>query len=414
MTYKQNIFLFCLAVFLFYGCSAGKENEMAETRENLENLIADAENQIDLAAIEFSLKPTTVIPKGDFDENDYRNFTDQPNKYLSEDEFIAAVKKDFFLTSKFGKPKSEVSISLNLIDVKELLGLDLSIDEVYKNAPKFTPNVLHFWDGTATNANYKASPADKELEYNYFLIDASKPIRNIDFDVAFKNYKSTGYRLDLSKPKIKVGNNWIELKSMEGGKVKINYPKALASSVAEVQGFYKDNRGLRSSGRTAYSISSQATVTWLKQTLPIYKKALEEIDQGRIKAPHAVKAFLDVKLPKKPADTATMEYSKHFFSGPVAYVMVYVRDEKPTNTLKKVTVNLLKERDEIGKEGYFVAVDGAKQLSGIVDAKGNWIINPIYDKIDAMGDEKFDVREGRIGTPKKLDAKNKKFIDLLP
>mgnify|MGYP006159087313 CR=1 FL=1 len=74
---------------------------------------------------------------------------------------------------------------------------------------------------------------------------------------------------------------------------------------------------------------------------------------------------------------------------------------------------MLKERDEIGKEGYFVAVDNAKQLSGIVDAKGNWIINPIYDKIEAMGDEKFNVREGRIGTPKKLDAKNKKFIDLL-
>lgn len=179
MTYKQIVFLWCLAIFLFSGCSAGKENEMGEARENLENLIADAENQIDLATIEFSLKPTTVIPKGDFDENDYRNFTSQPNKYLSEDEFIAALKKDFFITSKFGKPKTEMSISLNLIDVKELLGLDLSIDEVYENAPKFIPTVLHFWDGTTANANHKASPADDELEYNNFLIGASKPIRKL-------------------------------------------------------------------------------------------------------------------------------------------------------------------------------------------------------------------------------------------
>ncbi|RZL34953.1 MAG: WG repeat-containing protein, partial [Pedobacter sp.] len=364
--------------------------------------------------VEFSVKPTTVIPKGDFDANDYRNFIDQPIKYLSEDEFIATLKRDFFLVSKFGKPKTEVSISLNLINVKELLGLDLSIDEVYENAPKFTPITLHFWDGTATNANYKASPADEELEYNHFLIDASKPIRNIDFDVAFKNYKSPGYRLDLSKPKVKVGNHWLEMKSNEPGEVKINYPKALASNVAEVQGFYKNGRALNKTGSTSYSISSQATVEWLKQALPIYEKALEEIDQGRIKAPHAVKAFLDVKLPKKPTDTTKTEFSKHFFSGPVAHVMIYVRDEKPTNTLKKVKLGLYKQWDEIGKEGYFVAVDEAKQLSGIVDAKGNWIINPIYDKIEAMGEEKFNVREGRIGTPKKLDAKNKKFIDLLP
>lgn len=414
MTYKLNIVFFCCAVFLFSGCLSLPDSDMAESKENLENLIADAENQIDLADVEFSLKPTTVIPKNDFDEKDYRNFTDQQNKYLSEDEFISAVKKDFFLASQFGKPKSAVSISLNLINVKELLGLDLSIDEVYENAPKFTPNVLHFWDGTVASANYNASPANDELEYNHFLIDASKPIRNIDFDVWFKNYKSTGYRLDLSKPKIKVGNSWLEIKSNEAGEVKINYPKALANRVAEVQGFYKDGRALRKSGSTAYSISSKATVAWLKEALPVYKKAVEEIDHERLRAPHALKSFLAEKLPKKPADTNTIEFSKHFFSGPVAYVTVYIRDEKPTNTLRKVTVNLLKEREEIGKEGYFVAVDDAKQLSGIVDVQGNWIINPTYDKIDAMGDGKFNVREGRIGTPRKLDVKNRKFIDLLP
>lgn len=152
----------------------------------------------------------------------------------------------------------------------------------------------------------------------------------------------------------------------------------------------------------------------VKKTLPVYKQAIALIDQQKIKTDQEVDSFLKSKLPQKPAEDAQIEYAKYYFAGPVNYILVYVKNDKPQNITKKVNVKLLKEIEAIGKEGYFTAVDEAEQLKGIVDVKGNWIINPVYDDIKAMGEEKFSVREGRIGKPKKLDAKNKKFIDLLP
>lgn len=410
---KNNYFLLLLYCLVFYYGCAANNNEIKQIKSELEDNIEKSESMIDLANAEFSVKPAQVISKP-FDEKDAYNFTDQQTKYLSTDEFLAVVNKDFFLAAEFGKPKSLVSISLNILDANELLGLGDDAEKAALVMPQFKPNVLHFWDGTLANANYKVDKNAEELEYNHFLLAASKPIRSIDFDVDFKHYASTAYRIDSAKPRVKVGNDWIEMKSNANGEVKLSYPQSLSEKLSEVQGFYKDGRALKKSGSSSYSISSAENIAWLKKALPIYEEAISLIDQQKLKTAQEVKAYLKNKLPEKPAPDAQMEFAKYYFSGPVNHLVVYVKNDKPLNTTKKVNVKLLKEMDAIGKEGYFVAVDAAKGLKGIVDIKGNWIINPIYDNIRAMGEEKFDVREGRIGTPRKLDAQNKKFIDLLP
>ena len=413
---NKNIYLllliFCL--ILNFGCLGRKKNDIEQAKANLEEYIANAENMIDLANSEFSIKPAEVLSNKPFDEKDEYNFTDQQTKYLSTDEFLAKVNRDFFLATEFGKPKSSVSISLNILDANELLGLGDDTESASLVMPQFKPSVLHFWDGTSGDAKYKVDKNTEELEYNHFLLEASKPIRSIDFDVQFKHYISTAYRLDSANPRIKVGDDYIAMKSNADGEVKLSYPKSLAEKLSEVQGFYKDGRALRKSGNSSYSISSAENIAWLKKVLPIYEEAISLIDEQKLKTAQEVEAHLKSKLPLKPAKDAQMEFAKYYFSGPVDHLMVYVKNDKPQNITKKVNVKLLKEIDAVGKEGYYVAVDVTKQLKGIVDVQGNWIINPIYDDIRAIGEERFDVREGRIGTPRKLDAKNKKFIDLLP
>lgn len=413
MTKSVSLITLIFCIFLSYGCSENK-SELEQAKADLEDFVAKSENMIELADLEFSVKPVKINSTNTFDDKDYRNFTDQQTKYLSIDEFLAAVNKDFFLATEFGKPKSSVSISLNILDANELLGLGDDAEEASLVMPQFKPKVLHFWDGTSADANYKVDKNDEELEYNHFLLDASKPIRTIDFDVQFKHHISTAYRLDDANPKIKVGDDYVEMKSNSDGEVKLNYPKSLSERLSEVQGFYKDGRALRKSGMTSYSISSAATIAWLKKALPIYEETISLIDEQKLKTAQEVDAHLKRKLPSKPTQDAQMEFAKYYFSGPVKHLMVYLKSDKPQNVTKKVNVKLLKEMDAIGKEGYFVAVDSKKGLKGVVDVKGNWVINPIYDGIRAMGDEQFDVREGRIGTPRKLDAKNKKFINLLP
>lgn len=414
MIRNNYLLLFICCQFFNYGCSQEKKNDIGQTKARLEEYIEKSENMIDLVQVEFNIKPVQVNSNKAFDENDEYNFTDQQTKYLSTDDFLSVVNKDFFLTTEVGKPKSFVSISLNLLEANEFLGFGENVEEGYSVAPQFKPGILHFWDGTSADANYKADKNAEELAYNHFLVDASKPIRSVDFDVEFKHYTSTSYRLDTSHPKVKIGEDWIEMKSNADGEVKLSYPKSLSEKLSDVQGYYKNNRALRRSGRSSYSISSAETVAWLKKTLPVYKEAIALIDQQKLKTDQEVDSFLKSKLPEKPAEDAQIEFSKYYFAGPVNYVLVYVKNDKPLNVTKKVNVKLLKEIETIGKEGYFTAVDGAEELKGIVDVKGNWIINPVYDDIRAMGEEKFSVREGRIGTPKKLDAKNKKFIDLLP
>ena len=414
MTKNSYLLLLICCICLNYGCSDGKKNNIELTKASLEDYIEKSENMIDLASVEFTVKPLQVISNKVFDEKDEYNFTDQQTKYLSTDKFLKAVNKDFFLAAEFGKPKSLVSISLNILDANELLGLADNAEKASLVMPQFKPSILHFWDGTSTNANYKVDKNAEELEYNHFLVEASKPIRSIDFDVELKHYISTAYRLDSANPRIKVGDDYIEMKSNANGEVKLSYPKSLSEKLSEVQGFYKNGRALKKSGSSSYSISSAATIAWLKESLPIYKEAIALLDEQKLKTAQEVDAYLKGKLPVKPAQDVQMEFAKYYFSGPVNHLMVYIKNDKPQNVTKKVNVKLLKEMDAIGKEGYFVAVSGTKKLKGIVDVQGNWIINPIYEDIRAMGEVKFDVREGRIGTPKKLDAKNKKFIDLLP
>lgn len=399
--------------FLNYGCLGGKKNDIEQTKVELEDYIEKAENMIDLANSEFNVKPVQVISKT-FDEKDTYNFTEQQTKYLSIDKFLIKLNKDFFLATEFGKPTSSASISLNILDANELLGLGDDAEKASLVMPEFKPSVLHFWDGTSADSNYKVDKNTEELEYNHFLLAAAKPIRSIDFDVQFKHAISTAYRLDHNHQKIKVGNEYIEMKSNANGEVKLSYPKSLSEKLSEVQGFYKDGRALRKSGSSAYSISSAENIEWLKKTLPIYEETISLIEEQKLKTAQEVETHLKSKLPQKPAQDAQMEFAKYYFSGPIDHLMVYVKNDKPENVTKKVNVKLLKEMEVIGNEGYFVAVDETKNLKGIVDVKGNWIINPIYDNIRALGEEKFDVREGRIGTPRKLDAKNKKFIDLLP
>ena len=412
---NKNIYFLLLVSFLLnFGCFGGKKNDIEQAKADLEEYIANAENMIDLANSEFSIKPVEVISDKAFDENDAYNFTDQQKKYLSIDEFLAKVNRDFFLATEFGKPKSSVSISLNILDANELLGLGEDAEKASLVMPQFKPSVLHFWDGTSADANYKVDKNADELEYNRFLLAAAKPIRSIDFDVEFKHYLSTPYLLNSANPKIKVGNEVIEMKSNANGEVKLSYPKSLSKKLSEVQGFYKDGRALRRSGSSSYSISSAENIAWLKKVLPIYEEAISLIDGQKLKTAQEVEAYLKGKLPAKPAQDIQMEFAKYYFSGPVDHLMVYVENDKPQNVTKKVNIKLLKEMDVIGKEGYFVAVDGTKELKGIVDVKGNWIIKPIYNDINAMGEEKFGVMEGRVRSPRKLDAKSKKFIDLLP
>jgi len=414
MIKSSSLFLCIFCLFLNYGCSGGKENDIERIKTDLEAYIEKSENRIDLAESEFSVKPVPVIADKAFDEKDKYNFADQQTKYLSTDEFLAAVNKDFFLAVEFGKPKSSVSISLNILDANELLGLADNAEKASSFLPQFKPGMLHFWDGTSAVANYKVDKNAEELEYNHFLLDAFKPIRSIDFDVQFKHYVSTAHRLDSANPRIKIGSDYIEMKSNGDGEVKLSYPKSLSNRLSEVQGFYKNGRALKKSGSTSYSISSATTIEWLKKTLPIYRQTISLLDEQKLKTVQEVEAHLKSKLPAKPAQDAQMEFAKYYFSGPVDHLMAYVKNAQPQNISKKVNVKLLKEMDAIGKEGYFVANDRAKGLKGIVDVNGNWIINPIYDDIRAMGEEKFSVRKGTISTPRKLDAKNNKFVDLLP
>ncbi len=413
---NKNIYFLLIISFLFlnFGCFGGKNDDIGQVKADLEEYIANAENMIDLANSEFSIKPVEVIPSKPFDEKDTYNFTTQYTKYLSIDEFLTAVNKDFFLATEFGKTKSLASISLNILDANELLGLGEDVEKASLVMPQFKPSVFHFWDGTSADANYKVDKNTEELEYNHFLLAAAKPVRSIDFDVEFKHYLSRPYLLDSANPKIKVGNDIIEMKSNANGEVKLSYPKSLSKKLSEVQGYYKDGRALKKSGSSSYSISSAENIAWLKKVLPIYEETISLIDQQKLKAAQEVKAYLKSKLPAKPAQDAQMEFAKYYFSGPVNHLVVYVKNDKPLNVTKKVNVKLLKDMDAIGKEGYFVAVDETKGLKGVVDVNGNWIIKPIYNDIDAMGGEKFGVMEGRVRSPQKLDAKNQRFIDLLP
>ena len=418
---KVKLFtLICWFVTLFWACNV--DNDLQKTRDELQAHIDETENLIDITSLE--VKPSSLSSKEAFDENNQYNFTSDYIRYFTVDEFLSFIKKDEQIDAEVIKPNNLVKLSVDVMDLNNLLGLEIGDNAIIANAPSFIPSTIHFWDGTrlAVNGNYQTLDTTKIKErngqdangfkYNEFLIPVDKPIRALDFDVKFKHKGFTGYRLDSVNKIAKVDGGQIELLSNQNGEVKISYPQVMDKRIGETHGFYKNGEMLKNSGRTSYSIPSIEMIEWLKKTLTTYQKAVDLIDNKELKSKQEVDAYLAKKLLKKPAQSDKKAFAKTFYAGPVDHIMIYVENSKPESATKKVTLKLHKDDRESFNEGYFVAKDSKNNKYGIVDAKGNWIVNPTYDDIRAESEGKFSVYQNRIGRVRKLDALNKKFVDL--
>ena len=418
---KIKIFtLFSCFIILQSACLS--PNDLQKTRDELQDHIDETENIIHLTSLK--VKPSSLSPKEAFDEKNQYNFTSDYVKYLTVDEFVSFIQKGEQIDAEVIKPNNLVRLSVDILDLKELLGLAIGDNALIANDPEFIPTMLHFWDGTtlAVNGNYKTLDTTKlndenvddvnQLGYNEFLIPSDKPIREVDFDVKFKHKSFTGYRLDSINKIADVDGGRIEWLNNQNGEVKISYPQVMDKRIGETYGFYKNGEMLKKSGRTSYSIPSIEMREWLKKTLPTYQKAVDLIDNKELKTKQEVDGYLAKNLVKKPAQTDKKTFATTFYAGPVDHIMIYVENSKPESVTKKVRMKLHKDDRENFNEGYFVAIDSKNNKYGIIDAKGSWIINPTYEDIKAESKGTFSVYENRIGTVRKLDIQNKKFIDL--
>lgn len=416
---KIFILVYC---FIILQSACLSRNDLQETRDKLQDHIDETENIIDITSLE--VKPSSLSPKEAFDENNQYNFTSDYIKYLTVDEFVSFIQKNEQIDAEIIKPNNLVKLSVDVMDLNNLLGLEIGDNAIIANAPLFIPSTIHFWDGTtlAVNGNYKTLDTTKIKErngqdangfkYNEFLIPVDKPIRAVDFDVKFKHKGFTGYRLDSVNKIAEADGGRIEWLSNQNGEVKISYPQAMDKRIGETCGFYKNGEMLKNSGRTSYSIPSIEMIEWLKKTLPTYQKAVDLIDNKELKKKQEVDGYLAKNLSKKPAQSDKKTFAKTFYAGPVNHIMIYVENSKPESVTKKVSMKLHKDDRENFNEGYFVAIDSKNNKYGIIDAKGTWVINPTYEDIKAESKGTFSVYENRIGTVRKLDVQNKKFVDL--
>lgn len=417
---KVKLFtLICCFFTLLSACNV--DNDLRKTRDELQAHVDEIENIIDLTSLR--IKPSNQSGKNDFDEKDENNFTVDLVKYFTVDQFASYIQKNEQIDAEVIKPNNLIKVSVDVIDLKDMLGLEIEDNSLIANDPTFIPTSLHFWDGTtlAVNGNYKTLDTAKldeenadgsQLGYNEFLIPSDKSVKMVDFDVKFRHKSFTGYRLDSVNRIVKTDGAQIEWRGNQNGEVKVSYPKAIDNRIGETFGFYKNGKMLKSSGRTSYSIPSITVLEWAKKSLPIYQKAIDLMDKQELKSKQEVDDYLAKNLQQKPVEKDAKTFATTFYSGPVDYIMIYVENAKPENVVKKVTLKLHKDDREWFNKGYFVAKDSKNKKYGIVDARGNWIINPTYDDIRAESEGKFSVYENKIGRVRKLDVLNKKFVAL--
>ena len=418
-----NILLIFFGLLLQTSCSL-ELSEVQKMKNELEDHIDVAENKIDLSQTAFKFKP---VEKNSPDPTGYYDIETLSEKYSSIDEFMSDLQSEkYFIYPQIIKPETFVKVSLTLTDVLAILNINTDEDNSFNRIPQFIPTTLHLWDGTSTavNGKYRTDVAshrlnyvalqdsDDELEYNQFMIQGAKPIRSIDFDVKFNNYGFKRYRLNNAVNTVETDQGLVDLEQNQNGEITIRYPTKMSVKVRDVIGLTKTGKGIKSSGNSSFSVPSKEMVVWLEKSIPLYKSTISLIDDETLKSKKDIESHLKKILPVKPESGEEKEFKTYFFSNSVDEILIYVEDEKLQNDTRQITLQLLKEKNEIGKEGYFTAHDKQRDLTGIIDVNGNWVLEPSYISMEAIGENNFRAQTSSVSQVYKLDLNNKKLVPL--
>jgi hypothetical protein len=393
----KKIIFFCLLLAM--------QPAFAQTKDSLLLLIKEESAEID-KLLSFSDKRIAIsTPKVKFDPKNEFNF--EKNVSAKSDEEVKAYFKNALKASQtLLYPYVYVDVDFADYNLAEFMGLDhFYFNEHNDEMPVFTPTQFHFFDSTSTNAKdayftylqvqkkyangegnidtTKISDVEKFVLENEsafdknFVINNNKPIQKIDFAIDFYRRNWKVYSLDANKKFAQTNLGNVVLDTIDNHEVVLQIPASLSEKYS-IAAFYKDGRKLKQKSYSSFTILTTQKIAYLQS----WKKLLEDAKNKVIKKIIATEAELDKYVQdNKPVELSedAMNQVTYSFAGPVSSIELRVRDTVANKSTFQVSFEPSLSYNNVD-DTYFLGYDFKTNKKGILNAKGNWIIEPQFDK----------------------------------
>ncbi|RQO32205.1 hypothetical protein DBR32_00900 [Taibaiella sp. KBW10] len=393
---------FLLPVFLLTGTVS-----FAQKKEVLLKQIKENITQIDQLMKLSNTRISFATPDTKFNPSDQSHFEHY-------DTYSEEKVGRFFDSLSFGvklvHPYSFMSIDNDHFDLLKLMGKSSSYHMDHpEEKPRYTPKQITFLDGTVVNAaglycspytirqqaiaknpnleeepdvdTEKLSELEKavwEAKSSFsetFAVYSPKPIKKVVFTVALPLRKSSADTLDNLHRK--AGTAWgdITLDTIKGNQVSCTIPDDMSERL-QILALYKDGRVLSQKSYSGYTAFSEKKKESLGQIRTALEEAKKKVNNNEITDQKALEAFVQAHVPAEETDAA-LQYKSclYTFAGPVSRVVFVLSDTVLQTRTQEVVYTVNYDKDE---EQYQAAADFKTGKTGIVNVKGNWVVQPEF------------------------------------
>jgi|GEM_PF-3133708 len=429
-TYLNRLF-FCLATLLLIACSDGQNqqrtidnnidnsnniqqniseklqidfSDLTTAKKSLENVIKEL-NTINYLAnldIDIDLSITASNPDELTDKETQSSIADIEKHYIKEplttpteetvktttDNYINNIKMN--IHQSIEPPKSTLSLHIDASN-----GSYTNTDNSENSYSFITNNIqqtvtikhIYYNDQTAEKVAINQTPTSYSTPS--FDIPTAKVIDLINIETSFE-YPASYKQITLSddNDKITIDSHEVTFKRMADNIVELHYPSVISDRITHIEGMYSATKAIKINNEKSLSLPKKPTIDYLKKINTAYKKALKKINTNRFKDTSQLKTFIDKNLPKTHRKIQSFTTAKYEFHGPIKTLALTISSAQMQSASITITANNIESKKN--KTGYYIAhqrknntaTNKMELFDGLVDNKGQWLIEPNYKVLD--------------------------------
>ena len=375
-----------------------KNKSLPEVKAYLEKQNIKIEKLIKLASTSIKITPGNV----DLKEVRTTQKFDNSQKELIAKQFAKTLNRLYF-SPKVIYPNTDLSISYS---VKSLIYSVKDYDDYEFPKPILKLKKVYYQDGKTANFDKELHGRSDEAVDE---IKGTKWIDSIELEASY-HYPEAMQVINLNpeQPLQQLTDGKIQLLSISDGKASLKISPALKDKIYKIEGINAAGQAIEQYGSSSSSSTANYSVEFLNQYYEAGKSVIEKIDKASYKNVDELIDDLYSKIPKedqnKPENLISATYN---FRGNIAQINVFLKPEKSAiNNYRFVLKSTITFAD-----GYGVAYN-KKDLAGILDKDGTWVIPPTLERLSHYKDDYFsgEVADDGYRSILWLDKVNRKLV----
>ena len=221
------------------------------------------------------------------------------------------------------------------------------------------------------------------LDYGKIVEFSPKPADSILLNINYKTYqKLQSYKVSKLSKSVKVDDSEIIMDALKGTEVAFHYPSNLKDNIVGIFAYYKNGKCLKQQNYSSNTAPSQFELDKEKKYATFLKETIVKLDDKQFTNTKQLYDYILEKDPTKDLENpnkneVSITNSIYGFGGEIDNLVFYVK-EKEVEINQQLT---LKSADPESDFGVWEVVDNDTKKSGLVDKKGNVLIDPKYEDL---------------------------------